>query len=68
MDKENRLKAGLEEKLAKIEGAAALIRGNVYEGVCLEINGEKWIAENTGQIMVRNVAERIALLANETDR
>lgn len=68
LDKENRLKARLEEKLAKIEGAAALIRGNVYEGVCLAINGEKWIAENTGQIMVRNVAGRIALFANETDR
>lgn len=66
LDKANRSKARLEEKLAKIEGAAALIKGNVYEGVCMAINGEKWIAENTSHIMLRNVAGKIAVFANET--
>ena len=64
LEKSNRSKAKLDEKLAKIEGAKALIKGNVYEGVCMEINGEKWNAKTTSHVLLKNVDGRVAVYAN----
>lgn len=64
LEKSNRSKEKLDEKLIKIEGAKALIKGNVYEGVCMEINGEKWNAKTTSHVLLKNVDGRVAVYAN----
>lgn len=65
MEKVTKDKLQLEEIMKNIHDAEAVIRGTVYEGTVLEINGSRWTARSSVQnVHIRNIRGKIAVYSN----
>lgn len=64
MEYVTRSKLQLEETMKNIHEAEAVIRGTLYEGTVLEINGKRWAARSVQNVRVRNIRDKIAVYAN----
>ena len=54
----------LEEKLKTMGDVKAVIKGSLYEGTIVEINGQKWSARSIQDVTLKNVKGRIRVRAN----
>lgn len=57
-------KAGMEELISKANEARAVVRGIIFEGTVIEINGRSWAAREVRNVTIRNTDNRIAIYAN----
>ena len=57
-------KGSLEEELRKSGNATALVKGQLYEGVTVEIDGVRWQAKNVKGITLKKVDNKIAVFSN----
>lgn len=57
-------KDSLEEELRKSGNATALVKGQLYEGVTVEIDGVRWQAKNVKGITLKKVDNKIAVFSN----
>lgn len=64
LDKLEFSKFKLEEKMRSMESARAVIQGNLYEGVIIEINGMKWNAKGLRNVTIRKANTQIAVYTN----
>lgn len=64
LDKLEFAKFKLEEKMRGMESAKAVIQGNLYEGVLVEINGIKWNARGLRNVTIRKGKNQIAVYTN----
>lgn len=64
LDKLEFAKFKLEEKMRSMGGAKAVIQGNLYEGVTVEINGMKWNAKGLRNVTIRKMNNQIAVYTN----
>lgn len=64
LDKLEFSKYKLEEKMRGMQSARALIQGNLYEGVVVEINGLKWNAKGLRNVTIRKSNNQIAVYTN----
>lgn len=64
LEKLYELKTKLEDKMAGIAEAKALIKGNLYEGTVMEINGQSWTARDLYNVTVRMSNGRIIVYTN----
>lgn len=65
MEAVTRCKLQLEEAMKNIHDAEAVIRGTLFEGTVLEINGNRWSARSVQNVRVCNIKNRIAVYANK---
>lgn len=54
----------LNEQLKKASEATGMIRGRLYGGVIIEIDGAKWAAKQVDNVVVRKVNNRVAIYKN----
>jgi len=54
----------LNEQLKKASEATGIIRGRLYGGVTIEIDGAKWAAKQVDDVVVRKVNNRVAIYKN----
>jgi len=64
LDKLAFLKFKLEEKMHGMESVKAVIRGKLYEGVHVEINGMKWSAWGLRNVTIRKGNAKITVYTN----
>jgi len=65
LDKLEFSKHKMEEKMRGMASVKAVIQGNLYEGVCVEINGMKWNARGLRNVTLRKGNGQIAVYANK---
>jgi len=63
-DKLQFTKYKLEKKMGSMVNVKAQIRGFLYEGVCVEINGLKWNARKLNNITIKREGMQFAVYAN----
>ena len=63
-DKLEFMKYKLEEKMRGMQKARAVIQGNVYEGVFVEINGLRWNARALRNVTIRKANKQIVVYTN----
>lgn len=64
LDKLEFTKYKLEEKMRGMGSAKAVIQGNLYEGVVVDINGMKWNARGLRNVTIRKGNKQIAVYTN----
>lgn len=64
MDELEVARTKLLEGWKKNQNVMAVIRGNLYEGVLVEIDGVRWAAKDLHNITLKRVENRIAVFAN----
>lgn len=58
------MKTKADEDIKKVGRASAVIRGNIYNGTAMEVDGLKWIASGTRNVSIRKNGNRISVYAN----
>lgn len=54
----------LEEKLEGTKDVKAVIKGTLYEGTTIEINGHSWMAKEMQNVTIKQIADRVAVYSN----
>lgn len=54
----------IENKMHKIEEVRAVVRGNIFDGVFMEVNGIRWNARRVQNVTIKSVNGRIAAYVN----
>lgn len=57
-------KSGIEEEIAKSGSVSAVVDGQLYEGVTIEIDGVRWRSKNLMDVTLRKIEDRVAVLLN----
>jgi len=57
-------KAQHEADINKIGCARAVIKGNLFEGIMIEIDRQRWVSPSLTNVTVRRVNDRIAVFSN----
>lgn len=64
LEKLYKAKARQEDTVNKIGCARAVIRGNLFEGIIIEIDRQRWISPSLTNVTVRRVNDRIVVFSN----
>lgn len=57
-------KGQLEEKLEGTKDVKAVIKGTLYEGTTVEINGHTWVAKEMQNVTIKQTVDRVAVYSN----
>lgn len=64
LEKLYKAKARQDAAVEKIGCAKAVIRGNLFEGIIIEIDRQRWISPSLTNVTVRRVNDRIVVFSN----
>ena len=51
----------LDEEIEKSKHAKLIVKGTIYQGVKIDVNGARWFSDEVTNVTVRKIDERVAL-------